>query len=311
MPVLDHEKESIMLTTTQTQSSITEILPAPQPAGRERMSAAEEARLARAWQQRADRSARDQLVTANLGLVVSIARRYRNAGVPLEELIAEGNVGLLSAVDGFDPESGFRLSTYAAYWIRQGIGRAFAASTPRGRLVARDRRDLTAMEHAARAFYARTGTAPTDAELARELGWSAERVRECRGMHVSHSRPCSLDQPRPDGETASIQPAAPAAEAPLAPGGAAAQVDSLLRDLTPFERSAVELRFGLHGTEPRSLDGVACSLGHTRRETRAVLRAAMAKLARRGRSGSQLGEEAPGMARMVAPGEHAKSTSAE
>ena len=271
-----------MLATTPIPQAAKGRTPAPATITRTRMTAEEEARLARAWRTRADRLARDRLVTSNLGLVVCIAQRYRNSGVPLEELIAEGNLGLISAVDGFDPECGSRFSTYAAYWIRQGISRAFAANSPRGRLNGHDRRDLTELERASRIHHARSGAAPTDAELAQALGWTRARVTARKSMSLSHSRPCSLDQSHPDGLARgrqAVEHGAPIREVRTATG---ATIARLLSTLSPVERSAVVLRFGLHGAEPRNVDTIAHSLDHTRAEIRAALRTAMAKLSRCG-----------------------------
>jgi RNA polymerase sigma factor (sigma-70 family) len=252
-------------------------------ATRARMTAEEEVQLAREWRDTGSPAARERLVTANLGLVVSIAQRYRNGGVPLEELIAEGNLGLLSAVDGFDPECGSRFSTYAAYWIRQGISRAFAANSPRGRLSGRDRRDLSELERASRRHYSQSGDMPTIAELSEELGWSTERVNACKAMFVAYSKPHSLDQP--SQERPGAGPAAATEGAfPLEKNEACAEVDRLLSGLSPLERSAIELRFGLHGAEPQNIHAIAKSLDHSKPETRAALRAAMAKLLRSGRT---------------------------
>jgi RNA polymerase sigma factor (sigma-70 family) len=275
-------KGSPILAIPQSRNDADRHIPHAASTDRKRMTAEEEAGLARAWHAEGDRGARDRLVTSNLGLVVCIAQRYRNAGVPLEELIAEGNVGLMSAVDGFDPDCGSRFSTYAAYWIRQGIGRAFAANSPRGRLNGRDRRDLSELERASRIHHTRTGESPTGAELAQTLTWTNARVAACRSMHLSHARPCSLDQPRPDGSPGALQSFDAATPGREDRSAAGATVARLLQELSPFERAAVELRFGLHGTEPRSVDTIAHSLDHTRGEIRTALRTAMAKLSRGG-----------------------------
>lgn len=250
------------------------------PTQRGRLTADDEKLLARAWRDGADASARDRLVTANLGLVVSIAQRYRNAGVPLEELIAEGNLGLMHAVDGFDPDCGARFSTYAAYWIRQGIGRAFAANSPRGRLNSGDRRDLLALERATRQHYARTCVMPTVAELSKELGWSIERVGVCRSMFVACSRPESWDNSRGQSQTHPDDRASADAAARLGDAGPREQIGHLLSGLTPFEREAVELRFGLHGTEAQSIHSIGHALDRTSGEVRTALRIAMVKLTR-------------------------------
>ncbi len=279
-------KEKPMIAFTEVQSPPEEMAASqdnsPTPS-RARLSVEDEQRLARAWREDGDVAARERLVTANLGLVVAIAQRYRNSGVPLEELIAEGNLGLLNAVDGFDPDCGSRLSTYAAYWIRQGIGRAFAANSPRGRLTSRDRQDLAALERASREHYSRTCEMPTVAELASDLGWSTERVGECRSMFVAFARPHSLDQP----QGASPMPRGHAADegAPfeLADAGTREQVQRLLSGLTPLEREAVEFRFGLHGGEPQNVQAIARALDRPSGEVRLALRTAMAKLLRDGR----------------------------
>lgn len=245
-----------------------------------RMSAEEEQRLAQLWKNEGDGGARERLVTENLGLVVAIAQTYRQCGVPLDELIAEGNLGLLHAVDGFDPDRGFRLSTYAAYWIRQGISRAFAASSPRGQMNGRDRRDVAAVEQAVRVHYATSGCEPTLAELSAELDWPRERVAACMRLAARFTRPSSLDQPH--------QPVQPASGGEAARSGdgeeqasAAATVATLFEDLTDRERAVVEMRFGMHGSEAQGVDEIAASLEASRRETRVLLRTALAKIARR------------------------------
>lgn len=250
--------------------------------GSTRISAEEERHLASAWRHRGQRGARDRLVTANLGLVVAIARRYKNSGVPLDELIAEGNLGLLRAVDGFDPGCGSRFSTYASYWIRQGISRAFAASTPRGRLNSRDRRDVNTLDAAARRHYIEHGDMPTVAELAETLGWPRSKVEAFRAMSVRFARPASLDQPRNAESGPMPHPSAPAPAPRVERSESVTKVGRLLELLSPEERAAVELRFGLNGIEPQSLEVIAKSLSRSPRQARLALRTAMAKLARRG-----------------------------
>ncbi len=247
-----------------------------------RLTLEEETELAVAWREQGSSGARERLVEANMGLVVSIARRYRASGVSLDELVAEGNLGLLRAVDGFDPTCGARLSTYAAYWIRQGISRAFAANSPRGRLGSRDRRDVMALEKMMRQYYATNGQQPTTGELADALEWTTERVCLCSALSRSFVRPFSIDEPQKDSERQASQYAAPQAQCSVTnQADLAIDIDRLLEDLTPMERGALEMRFGLHGAEPRGLDSIADSLDCTRRETRMAMRTAMAKLARK------------------------------
>jgi RNA polymerase primary sigma factor len=247
-----------------------------------RIGPEEERALAESWKKHGVRSARDRLVLANLGLVVAIAQRYRHSGVALEDLIAEGNLGLLHAVDGFDPSCGSRLSTYAAYWIRQGIGRAFAANSPRGQMNPRDRRDVGLLERAARTHYAAHGRRPTVEELVNALHWQPKRVLACRSMSQTYLRPSSLDQPRPGNTFGRLDPPAPPTDPSDNGWENAARINCLLGLLSPQERAAVELRFGIHCSERMSLAAIAASLGTTRRKTRVILRTAMARLARQG-----------------------------
>lgn len=269
-----------MYTNETTTATLDEQM-ASRPAGGARLSLEEETSLARDWRERGDTDARARLAEANLGLVVAIAKRYRASGVSLEELIAEGNLGLLHAVDGFDPDCGARFSTYAAYWIRQGISRAFAASTPRGRLGGRDRRDVMALERAMRHHYTQTGEQPTLADLAKALEWPTDRVASCTAMSRAFVRPGSIDDSIRESNRRTSEPAAPQAS-PSAPDptALAQEVDRLLKDLTPVERAALELRFGLHGAEPQGVDTIAESLDCSRRETRQAMRSAMAKLSK-------------------------------
>lgn len=246
-----------------------------------RMSAEEEYRLAKLWRTQGDKSARERLITENLGLVVAIAQHYRHRGVPMGELIAEGNLGLLHAVDGFDPDRGCRLSTYAVYWIRQGFSRAFAANSPRGQMNGRDRRDVTQLEQAVRLQYAISGREPTIAELAEAMQWPRQRVSACKRLAARFSRPASLDPSRP---TVDVQPEwiADSPDASEEHGSATATVASLFKDLSDKERAVVEMRFGMHGSEALGVDEIAASLSTSRRETRALLRTAVSKLTRRG-----------------------------
>lgn len=261
----------------------TDTTPASTKAGKIsiRLSAEREAELATQWRVKKSMAARDELVTANLGLVVAVARQYQQRGVPLDELVAEGNLGLINAVDRFDPACGARFSTYAAFWIKQGISRAFAASSPRGRLNGQDRRDLRAFELAERRLYSQTGQAPSHAELARELGWGVDRVAACAKAGSSFSRPVSLDQTQDERTSRRAGIGAPeTAYKELAEASSASEMVELLSGLTDLERSALELRFGLHGGTPRSVSAVATCLDRTKQTAKLALRSAISKVAR-------------------------------
>lgn len=254
-----------------------------------RLSAEEEAELAIAWRQHGDQSARDRLITGNLGLVVAIARRYRGSSVPMDDLIAEGNLGLLHAVDGFDPTCGARLSTYAAYWIRQGISRAFASHSPRGRLSRKDRQDLGEYDRACREHYTKQGELPTDSQVAKALGWSGERVANCRSLTISQSRPASLDHPLPMSNSPQTTAVSDGGVGKEQGGMESDRLEAVLGELDNDERFAVELRFGLHGHQPQTIESIARSLGNTKRETKAAIRGAMTKLGRSLRPATRTG----------------------
>ncbi|HVU63588.1 MAG TPA: sigma-70 family RNA polymerase sigma factor [Phycisphaerales bacterium] len=291
-----------MFTTTTAavdtieQSDLARVEPSTKDRGR-RLTASEEAEFARAWRSRADAAARERLITANLGLVVAIASRYRDGGVPLEELIAEGNLGLVRAVDGFNPECGSRFSTYAAYWIRQGISTAFAASTPRGRLSGSERRDLSTYERALKRFYALTGRSPTDAEMVEALRWSNERVAACRDRRGTFCRPTSLEQPRTVGIVRTTEPDRKASPPMVVEPELRARVARLLSHLSPFERAIVEMRFGLHGGQPQTIGAISHSINRPKREVSGTLRAAMASLSKSARRQRVAGQTAAARAR--------------
>jgi RNA polymerase sigma factor (sigma-70 family) len=277
-----------MLITVTDTAALTEHAPhtqvdSPVASRSNRLTASEEAEFARAWRINGSKAARDRLITANLGLVVAIAQRYRGGGVPLDELIAEGNLGLVHAVDGFNPECGSRFSTYAAYWIRQGISRAFAASSPRGRLSGQERRDLSTYERAMHRFYTLMGCTPTDAEMADLLSWTPERIAACRNRVGSYSRPTSLEQPRAVGAVRTTEPDRKAEQPTLADPETHKKVVSLLSHLSPHERAIVEMRFGLHGGQPRTIGAISRSMNCSKREISDVLHAAMASLSKTAR----------------------------
>jgi RNA polymerase sigma factor (sigma-70 family) len=227
---------------------------------------------------RAD-EARLKFIQSNLRLVVSIARRYQSSGVPLLDLIQEGNFGLLHAVEKFDWRRGFKFSTYATWWIRQsiarGIGnhrRAVRVPVHVGDVLARLRSTRLEME-------SRLGREPTVAELAAEVGITEAKVRQ---LSLFEASPLSLfDTISEDGAKLSDVIADESAEAPDEAAVAALMPAAMERVLAPLnarERKIITLRFGLDRGEPRTLEEVAAHFGLTRERIRQIEVQAMARL---------------------------------
>ena len=147
-----------------------------------------------------DAKARTRLLEKNLRLVVSVAKKYRGYGVPFEDLIQEGNIGLMKAVDKYDPDRGWRFSTYATWWVRQAVGRAVSDKGRTIRLPVHMGEKMRKMARAYNGLSAELGREPTDEEVAGRLGWTAEKVREVKSAMPDAA---SLDKPLGSGEDAS------------------------------------------------------------------------------------------------------------
>ena len=246
------------------------------------LDAAQEKLLATAVQA-GDAQARARMIEANLRLVVSIARGFIGRGLAMPDLIAEGNLGLIRAVEKFDPERGFRFSTYATWWIRQAVGRALIQQGRTIRLPVHVVREIAAVLRAGRELAQRGGPPASIDEIARAVGKTSEEVTQLFSLT---ERVSSLDHPLGDEErqlAASI--ADEEGDDPLDLLAEAAATDSLdqwLAKLPARQRDVLVRRYGLEDHAAQSLAEVAAVLGISRERVRQIQESALCRLRKLG-----------------------------
>jgi RNA polymerase primary sigma factor len=229
-----------------------------------------------------DAEARERMINSNLRLVVTIAHDYANLGLPLLDLISEGNIGLTKAVERFEPGKGAKLSTYAMWWIKQSIKRALANQSKTIRLPVHLVDKVAKVRRVSLQMSDELGREPTDDELGEEIGIPSDKVARLRSVGI---RPASLDAPIGDddstkfGEMIGDEDAQTPFEL-LRDKNLRGEVDGLIEVLDDREKKIISQRFGLDGGQPKTLEDVSKDFGVTRERIRQLQNIALAKLRR-------------------------------
>ena len=227
-----------------------------------------------------DKKAREHMIKANLRLVVKIARDYDGIGLPLLDLISEGNIGLMKAVERFDPKKGGKLSTYGSWWIKQSIKRALANQSKTIRLPVHLVDKLSKMRRMAMKLQEEFGREPTDEELAAELDTTATRIRQMRTAAI---RPASLDAPVGDDDSNTYSEMVEDERAvnpyeELEDKTVTGMLQDMVKHLDEREATILRYRFGLDGGNEKTLEEVGAKFNVTRERIRQIQNLALRKL---------------------------------
>lgn len=239
----------------------------------------EELELARRIKE-GDEAAREEMIRANLRLVVKLAREYEGLGVPLLDLINEGNIGLMRAVERYDPSKGAKLSTYGGLWIKQAIKRALAEQSKTIRLPVHIVDRLYKMHQCTRQLMETLGREPSDEELAHEMGTTPKKLE---AMRAANTRPLSLDATLSEDDGGTLGEIVEDEKAEKATDVVANQntlqlLRELVGNLGAREAAVLNARFGLDGGHPKGLEEVGEMLGITRERVRQIQNKALTNL---------------------------------